>query len=103
VLGESLAKCLEVFEVLEENRSFVNLNPKCEPQLGRRGLYGPIGGARQSASLEMEMLWVLNLSDGGHGLLDIAERSRLDFRTVVEAPRRLVAHGLLREAQGVET
>jgi aminopeptidase-like protein len=43
----------------------------------------------------MAMLWVLNLSDGDHSLLDIAERSKLPFETVLRATRLLQAHGLL--------
>ncbi len=38
----------------------VNQNPKCEPQLGRRGLYRAIGATFDSQSIEMAMLWVLN-------------------------------------------
>ena len=33
----------------------------------------------------MAMLWVLNLSDGEHSLLDVAERSGLPFDTVAAA------------------
>ena len=29
---------------LEGNRTFLNLSPKCEPQLGKRGLYRMVGG-----------------------------------------------------------
>ena len=65
--------------MLEDNARFVNLNPKCEPQLGKRGLYRAMGGALDRASREMAMLWVLNLSDGRHSLLDIAERAGLQF------------------------
>ena len=32
--------------VLERNRTYLNLNPKGEPQLGKRGLYDAIGGER---------------------------------------------------------
>jgi len=43
-LADSLTTCLEVCSVLESNRTYVNLNPKCEPQLGKRGLYRSVGG-----------------------------------------------------------
>ena len=42
--SDSHAACLAVFEVLEGNETYVNQSPKGEPQLGRRGLYGTIGG-----------------------------------------------------------
>ncbi|HJW61551.1 MAG TPA: DUF4910 domain-containing protein, partial [Actinomycetota bacterium] len=71
-LQESLEVCWEVVGVLEGNRRYRNLSPKGEPQLGRRGLYDSIGGRSDAQERQMAMLWVLNLSDGGHGLLDIA-------------------------------
>ncbi len=43
----------------------------------------------------MAMLWVLNLSDGSHSLLDIAERSKLPFDTIAAAADALHDHGLL--------
>ena len=43
------------------------------------------------------MLWVLNLSDGRHALLDIAERSGVDFRAIRQAADLLIEHELLRE------
>jgi aminopeptidase-like protein len=84
-----------VIDVLEANRTFRNTSPKGEPQLGRRGLYGSIGGDRHAAAGNMAMLWVLNLSDGGHTLLDIADRADLPFAVVREAADALHRHGLL--------
>jgi hypothetical protein len=52
--------------------------------LGRRGIYGSIGGNKDSASANMAMLWILNLSDGTHSLLDIAERADLPFSAIEE-------------------
>jgi aminopeptidase-like protein len=81
--------------VLENNLTFRNTSPKGEPQLGKRGLYGTIGGDKDSAARVMAMLWVLNLSDGRHGLLDIAERAELPFTTVCETAAVLLQRGLL--------
>jgi aminopeptidase-like protein len=83
-----------VVRVLDGNGRFRNLSPKGEPQLGRRGLYGSVGGggARQR---ELALLWVLNLSDGENDLLAIAERSRLPFAAVREAADALLEAGLL--------
>jgi aminopeptidase-like protein len=96
-LAHSLTTCLSVFYVLENNRWYCNQNPKCEPQLGRRGLYRAIGGNRDEKLQETAMLWVLNQSDGQHSLLDIAERSGLTFETVHDAAGLLLHHGLLKE------
>ena len=43
-LADSFSKCLSVIDVLEHNKTYLNQNPKCEPQLGKRGLYEAIGG-----------------------------------------------------------
>ena len=79
-LAGSLHRLLCIVRMLEKNRVYLNLNPKCEPQLGRRGLYRLMGGT-SSSELEEAILWVLNQSDGTHSLLDIAERSKLGFDT----------------------
>jgi aminopeptidase-like protein len=97
-LADSLATLLSVFDVLEHNFSYVNLNPKCEPQLGRRGLYNVLGGTSVK-QLEMAMLWVLNLSDGRASLLDIAQRSGMAFDTIKDAADLLAAHDLLAPVQ----
>ena len=44
----------------------------------------------------MAMLWVLNLSDGEHSLLDVAERSGLPFDTVAAAADALHGAGLIK-------
>jgi aminopeptidase-like protein len=94
-LVDSLRRCLETFEVLEGNRTWLNLSPKCEPQLGRRGLYGAVGGQSHAVASQLALLWVLNLSDGHHTLLDVAERSGLAFGELRVAARALEAAGLL--------
>ncbi|WP_427912465.1 DUF4910 domain-containing protein [Ramlibacter sp. MMS24-I3-19] len=93
-LAGALATLQSVFEVLEHDRAWRNLNPRCEPQLGKRGLYGAVGGSG-IAQLEMAMLWVLNLSDGRFTLLDIAQRSALPFAVIRHAADLLARHGLL--------
>jgi len=96
-LADSFAKCLAVVAVIEGNRKYLNLNPKCEPQLGMRGLYQTIGGQTDARDFELAMLWVLNLSDATHSLLDIAERSGLEFSLVRKAADALIEHALLQE------
>jgi aminopeptidase-like protein len=97
-LQESFETFLDVIEVLENNRSYINLNPKCEPQLGKRGLYSNVGAPSGSRVKEMALLWVLNLSDGQHDLLDIAERAGEPFGDIRSAAEALLACGLLKEA-----
>jgi aminopeptidase-like protein len=95
-LADTFSQCLSIFYVIENNRAYLNQNPKCEPQLGKRGLYGPIGG-QNLKTREMAMLWVLNFSDGIHSLLDIAERSGMKFRELAEVADALCRHDLLAE------
>jgi len=102
-LGESFDACLQILSLLERNGTFLNLNSKCEPQLGRRGLYGMIGGGPDAGVRELAMLWVLNLSDGNHSLLDITERSNIAFDSICAAAEALQQKGLLRECFELET
>lgn len=99
-LVDSLRRYLEVFEVLEGNLTYRNLSPRCEPQLGRRGLYGPVGGSSHAVPTQLAMLWVLNLCDGTRSLLDVAARAKLPFDEVRTAARALQAAGLLAVTPG---
>jgi aminopeptidase-like protein len=96
-LADSFSKYIAVLDILEYNKRYINTNPKCEPQLGRRGLYGAFGGKKDSKVTELAMLWVLNLSDGCHTLLDIANRATLRFDIIREAADMLARHNLLKE------
>lgn len=96
-LADSLSKYLAVLDVLENNKKYINTNPMCEPQLGRRGLYGAMGGRKDTSDLEMAMLWLLNLSDGENSLLDIAEESDYQFNIINETASILVDNQLLVE------
>jgi aminopeptidase-like protein len=98
-LVRSYSRCLEVFELLEANRAYMNQNPKCEPQLGRRGLYRAVAGQQEKQWTELALFWVLNASDGHHTLLDIAERADLPFGKIQSAAEALLEVGLLKECQ----
>ncbi len=97
LLADSHAKLAQVLTVLDRNRTFVNQNPKGEPRLGARGLYDSIGGDIGRKDWEMALLWVLNLSDGRHSLIDIAERSGVRFAQLASAADALEHAGLLKE------
>ncbi len=93
-LAESLRVCALILDMLEDNRRYRNLKPYGEPQLGRRNLYRSTGGESIGAEINAR-LWVLNLSDGEHSLLDIAERSDLPFVAIRDAAELLLENGLL--------
>jgi aminopeptidase-like protein len=96
-LADTLTKYIRVIDIIDKNNSYMNLNPKCEPQLGSRGLYGPIGGQKARKPDQMALRWVLNYSDGLHSLLDIADRADMEFAQIHDAARVLAGHDLLRE------
>jgi aminopeptidase-like protein len=95
-LAESYTTYLAVIDLLENNRTFISQNPKCEPQLGKRGLYSAVGAQERQKLDQMALLWVLNLSDGDHSLLDIAERAAMPFDSIRQSAEALVGCGLLR-------
>ncbi|HEY9115347.1 MAG TPA: DUF4910 domain-containing protein [Bacteroidales bacterium] len=94
-LSESVSLIKTIFSVIESNAVYKSLNPKCEPQLGKRGLYEPIGGEKETKDFQMALLWVLNFSDGKHSLLQIAEKSELPFHVIQEAAKALEKADLL--------
>lgn len=95
-MEDTLALCREAFAVLDRNRSYVNLSPYGEPQLGRRGLYDSLGGRSDAKEAQMAMLWVLSMSDGTKSLLDVSERSGLPFDAVAAAADALLGAGLIK-------
>lgn len=95
-LDDSFQKYCKVLDLLEHNNVYINTNPKCEPQLGKRGLYRLIGGSKDEAVNELAIGWVLNFSDGSHSLLDIAIRSGISFDDIKKAADALIACQLLR-------
>ena len=99
-LAASFCWIVRALDILERNRRLVGLRPKGEPQLGRRGLYGAIGGERDAWTQNMAMLWTLNLSDGRNSLLEIAERANLSFDVIASVAAVLESACLLAEPSG---
>lgn len=98
-LAGSYRHCVSLFEILEHNKTYMNQSPKCEPQLGRRGLYRQVAGQQDAQMFELSILWALNMSDGRHSLLDIAERAGIPFATIYKAAGMLKEHSLLKEVE----
>jgi aminopeptidase-like protein len=84
-----------VIDMLESNVTPVSTNPHCEPQLGKRGLYEAMGGDNQRVQRQMAMLWVLNLADGQHSLLDMALRSGIPYPLIRDVADILQEHDLV--------
>lgn len=98
-LAESYQMIVRVINILENDGRYLNTHPKGEPQLGRRGLYNAIGGDKEAARKQMAMLWALNLSDGEHSLLEIANRAGLPFEQVQAVSQLLLESGLLEKSE----
>lgn len=94
-LVDTWSICCEVVDVLEGNRRFLNRHPYGEPCLGPRGLYKAFGSSTAPRDLQSAVLWALNLCDGRHSLLDIAERAQLPFGLVQQAIQLLLMHDLV--------
>jgi aminopeptidase-like protein len=94
-LEDSLRILLRALNVIEGNARFINLYPKGEPQLGRRGLYRMMGGFTSIGDIQHALLWVLNFSDGEHSLLAIGESSGIRFELLQDAAKLAVEAGLL--------
>jgi aminopeptidase-like protein len=92
-LAESVTVYERIVDALENNLVWWNTVQFGEPQLGKRGLYP---GTNANAPFELKStMWMLNLADGEHDLLAIAERSGQPLAGLVDAARKLSAAGLL--------
>ena len=79
-LAQSYALVEELLDVLDSNDTYRRLDGRGEPQLGRRGLYRAIAGQREAGgATQMDLLWLLNLADGNHSVLDMAIRADVPF------------------------
>ena len=96
-LQESYLLINEVLELLDcADRRYARVDGRGEPQLGRRGLYRAVSGQGQVMVSQMALLWVLNLADGHHSLLDMAEVSGLGVRELMGAADLALAAELIR-------
>ncbi len=98
-LATSFRLISETIDAIESNGIYCNTVMKGEPQLGRRGLYGAIGGRPDAGAINMAMLWILNLSDGTNSLLDIAERANVPLPAIRNTAELLIRHDLLRPSE----
>ena len=101
-LQGALALCRRIVEDLESNRRWIATCPYGEPRLGKYELYDNRSGGGPDAD-QLALLWVLNLADGRHTLVDMAERSTVPMATLAHAAERLHEAGLLRPARAGES
>ena len=94
-MAQTLAVYVSVISALEVNHRYQNVNPKCEVQLGKRGLYRQTGGHTDQPLRESAILWLLNMSDSEHTMLDIAKQSGLPYDVLISAANELLAQNLI--------
>jgi aminopeptidase-like protein len=116
-LVETLMLYLHSIEKLELDVTYRSLNPWCEPQLGKRGLFPGLGGQiKQNVTISPEpaekkyrldeqltitqkdidmMVWIMFESDGKTSILDIAERRDFTARELFQTAERLRRHNLI--------
>lgn len=93
-IENSVKKYLDVFKVIEYNNRYINTMPYCEPQLGKRGLYPTMGEKGIKKIIEGTM-WLLNQSDGNNDLIDIANKSNVNYNVLIENIDKLLENGIL--------
>ena len=82
---------------------YQNLNPNCEPQLGRRNLYRNMSKRRlvdkndSENMVELSICWILNFSDGLHSLKEISQKSNLPLKLIQKTAKLLVEKKLLKK------
>ncbi len=94
-LEDTVSLIVEAVTRFGSEPRYRSLAPHGEPQLGRRGLYGAVGGAITTKSDEMAVLWMLAYSDGEHALPDIAAMSGIEVESLQSAADALVGADLL--------
>ena len=98
-MADAVIALTELCDVLDDNLVVRSRNPNGEPQLSKRGLYPTVGAQRQRRDALDATVWVLNLADGSHDLLDMAARSGMDFTVLAERARACLGAGLLEEVE----
>ncbi len=94
-MAEMVSLYTELCRTLEMNKTYRNLQPFCEPQLGKRGLYKNIGAAKDVEESIIVLSWLLNMADGEHDLLAISERSGIPIEKLHECALVLISNELI--------
>ena len=94
-MAETVRAYADILRQIELNRVYRNLQPYGEVQLGKRGLYPSLGNFQEGMDQVSALLWLLNMSDGAHDLMEIAERSEIDLRLLDYFARLLCKLDLL--------
>ena len=94
-LAQSLDLCSRIVGLIESADYYKNNSARCEPQLGKYGLYKSLGGNRSDTNSILAYLWMLNGSDGSQSIQTISQKSGISVTELRAAADRLVDVGLL--------
>jgi len=94
-MQKSIEKYLEIVKIIEMNDYYVNNQPYCEPQLGKRGLYPTLGSQKTHKLFVEALMWFLNYSDGEHDLIEIIEKSGLPYEEFSQVIEKCLDSGLI--------
>jgi aminopeptidase-like protein len=94
-MEQSVEKYLKIIDVIENNYTYINKIPNCEPQLGKRGLYPTLGSQKSISEYIKSLMWLLNLADGEHDLIEIANISKLPIESFFEVAKKLKEQDIL--------
>ena len=61
---------------------------------GKRGLYPSLSEKSKAIDIEA-MMWILNYADGEHDLINIIEKSKMDYRIIVKVTNKLLANKII--------
>ena len=85
----------DIISLMDLNHKYVNKFPNCEPQLGKRGLYPLLGSQKEKTTEVQAMMWILNFSDGNHDLIDIINKSNIDYHIVLKVAEKLLSKNII--------
>jgi aminopeptidase-like protein len=88
---------IEIINVIEKNKTYISINPKCEPFLQNKGLYDSTGGPKAVPINTNALLWILNQADGENNLISISNKSEVPVLVLNEVSTRLLNAGLIKE------
>lgn len=95
-LADTLAALVEIVRTVDESVVYERTEPHGEPHLSRHGIDGRmtttlLGGSDSRSAL----FWLLNLADGEHDLLEIADRAGVPVGELAELAAALEEKGIL--------
>ncbi|MFT5295369.1 MAG: aminopeptidase-like protein [Psychroserpens sp.] len=97
-LGDCLLAYMRCISIIENNYNFI-ATQKCEPQMGKRGLYPTIGN---SISLNVrQMMNILAYCDGNHSLIDIANVIGVPAWEIISTLTLLETENLIKKIDNV--